>query len=201
MIEQRSPLVARDAFPLLAGRDIAYLDSAASAQKPKAVLDRMRQFYETSYANIHRAVYPLSGNESVLGHDLMGEKAGDKEAQAAIDRGTMIMAGPFTLVQGGQGIAGRLPVYLNGSFWGIVSVTLNYPEALSGLTAPSTVASQGFACRIWRVNPDTGEEQTILKNGVGIAERALDYEFPIYNSEWHVTVSPVQPWYTNDSVI
>ena len=147
------------------------------------------------------AVYPLSGNESVLGHDLMGEKAGDKEAQAAIDRGTMIMAGPFTLVQGGQGIAGRLPVYLNGSFWGIVSVTLNYPEALSGLTAPSTVASQGFACRIWRVNPDTGEEQTILKNGVGIAERALDYEFPIYNSEWHVTVSPVQPWYTNDSVI
>lgn len=147
------------------------------------------------------AVYPLSGNESVLGHDLMGEKAGDKEAQAAIDRGTMIMAGPFTLVQGGQGIAGRLPVYLNGSFWGIVSVTLNYPEALSGLTAPSTVASQGFACRIWRVNPDTGEEQTILKNGVGIDERALDYEFPIYNSEWHVTVSPVQPWYTNGSVI
>jgi cysteine desulfurase/selenocysteine lyase len=42
------------------GRDIAYLDSAASAQKPKPVLDRLRQFYETSYANIHRAVYPLS---------------------------------------------------------------------------------------------------------------------------------------------
>ena len=64
MIEQAppasGPLVPRDAFPLLTARDIAYLDSAASAQKPKAVLDRMRQFYETSYANIHRAVYPLS---------------------------------------------------------------------------------------------------------------------------------------------
>ncbi|WP_119304560.1 aminotransferase class V-fold PLP-dependent enzyme [Dongia deserti] len=54
------PLVPRTAFPLLMARDIAYLDSAASAQKPKVVLDRMRQFYETSYANIHRAVYPLS---------------------------------------------------------------------------------------------------------------------------------------------
>jgi cysteine desulfurase/selenocysteine lyase len=54
------PLVPRDAFPLLASRDLVYLDSAASAQKPKIVLDRMRQFYETSYANIHRAVYPLS---------------------------------------------------------------------------------------------------------------------------------------------
>ncbi len=67
MIEHRTssetsigPLVPRDAFPLLAGGDLAYLDSAASAQKPKVVLDGMRQFYETSYANIHRAVYPLS---------------------------------------------------------------------------------------------------------------------------------------------
>jgi cysteine desulfurase/selenocysteine lyase len=54
------PLVPRHAFPLLMARDVAYLDSAASAQKPKVVLDRLRQFYETSYANIHRAVYPLS---------------------------------------------------------------------------------------------------------------------------------------------
>jgi cysteine desulfurase/selenocysteine lyase len=60
-----APIVARDAFPLLAGSDavgapITYLDSAASAQKPKVVLDRQRSFYETGYANIHRGVYPLS---------------------------------------------------------------------------------------------------------------------------------------------
>ena len=55
-----SALLGRDQFPLLAGQDLAYLDSAASAQKPKSVLDAMRHFYETSYANIHRAVYPLS---------------------------------------------------------------------------------------------------------------------------------------------
>jgi cysteine desulfurase/selenocysteine lyase len=54
------PLLSREAFPLLAAQDIAYLDSAASAQKPAAVLDTVRHFYETSYANIHRAVYPLS---------------------------------------------------------------------------------------------------------------------------------------------
>jgi cysteine desulfurase/selenocysteine lyase len=59
------PLVDRAAFPLLArsdaaGQPITYLDSAASAQKPKVVLDRLRDFYETGYANIHRGVYPLS---------------------------------------------------------------------------------------------------------------------------------------------
>ena len=146
-------------------------------------------------------VYPLVGNESVLGHDLMGGKAGDKEAQVAIERGTMIMAGPFSLVQGGLGIAGRLPVYLNGSFWGIVSVTLNYPDALKGLTIPDSVAAQGFACRIWRLNPDDGIDQTILNSGDGIASRAFDYSFPIYNSEWHVTVYPVRPWYTITTVL
>ena len=146
-------------------------------------------------------VYPLVGNESVLGHDLTGAKAGDKEAQTAIERGTMIMAGPFTLVQGGLGIAGRLPVYLNGSFWGIVSVTLNFPDALGGLTLPESVSAQGFACRIWRFNPDDGSDQTILTSGVGIPSRAFDYAFPIYNSEWHVTVSPMKPWYTNTTVL
>ncbi len=54
------PLVPRGAFPLLAAGNLSYLDSAASAQKPQAVLDAMRRFYETSYANVHRAVYPLS---------------------------------------------------------------------------------------------------------------------------------------------
>jgi cysteine desulfurase/selenocysteine lyase len=53
-------LVPRQDFPLLMAHDIAYLDSAASAQKPRAVLDAQRQFYETRYANVHRAVYPLS---------------------------------------------------------------------------------------------------------------------------------------------
>src|ERR1043166_4303666 len=59
------PLVDPDSFPLLAGaraarQPLAYLDSAASAQKPAVVLDRLRDFYTQDYANIHRGVYPLS---------------------------------------------------------------------------------------------------------------------------------------------
>ena len=39
------------------GKPLAYLDSAASSQKPRQVLDALRDFYETSYANVHRGVY------------------------------------------------------------------------------------------------------------------------------------------------
>jgi cysteine desulfurase / selenocysteine lyase len=42
------------------GKPLAFLDSAASAQKPRQMLDAMRLFYETSYANVHRGVYELA---------------------------------------------------------------------------------------------------------------------------------------------
>ena len=42
------------------GKPLAYLDSAASSQKPRRVLDAMTRFYETSYANVHRGVYELA---------------------------------------------------------------------------------------------------------------------------------------------
>jgi cysteine desulfurase/selenocysteine lyase len=45
---------------LVNGRPFAYLDSAVSTQKPRQVLDAMREFYEHSYTNVHRSVYRLA---------------------------------------------------------------------------------------------------------------------------------------------
>ena len=54
----------RKDFPVLArtmnGKPLAYLDNAATAQKPLAVLDRMDRFYREEYATVHRGVYTLS---------------------------------------------------------------------------------------------------------------------------------------------
>ena len=55
------------------GKPLAYLDSANSSQKPRQVLDTLRQFYETSYANVHRAVYEL-GVRSDAAYDGAREK-------------------------------------------------------------------------------------------------------------------------------
>jgi cysteine desulfurase/selenocysteine lyase len=60
---------ARRDFPILArtvhGRPLVYLDSAASAQKPRAVLDAMTRAFETEYANVHRGAYFLSERATV----------------------------------------------------------------------------------------------------------------------------------------
>src|SRR6202140_2402079 len=54
----------REDFPILAtkvyGKPLIYLDNAASAQKPKAVLDRIQKAYTSEYANVHRGLHYLA---------------------------------------------------------------------------------------------------------------------------------------------
>ncbi len=45
---------------LIHGKPLAFLDSAASSQKPRQMLEAMDDFYSTSYANVHRGVYVLA---------------------------------------------------------------------------------------------------------------------------------------------
>ena len=47
-------------FPIFKNKDIVYLDSAATTQKPKYVIDKVNKFYETLNANPHRGAYSLS---------------------------------------------------------------------------------------------------------------------------------------------
>ncbi|HUZ66249.1 MAG TPA: aminotransferase class V-fold PLP-dependent enzyme, partial [Beijerinckiaceae bacterium] len=54
----------REDFPILAerpyGKPLVYLDNAASAQKPRRVLDRLAEAYEHEYANVHRGLHYLA---------------------------------------------------------------------------------------------------------------------------------------------
>jgi cysteine desulfurase/selenocysteine lyase len=56
----------REDFPILAesmrGKPLVYLDTAASAQKPRCVIDSVSEVYSHGYANIHRGVYALSAD-------------------------------------------------------------------------------------------------------------------------------------------
>jgi cysteine desulfurase / selenocysteine lyase len=62
----------RTEFPILRrqvnGRPLVYLDSAASAQKPRAVIDAMTQAMEHSYANVHRGLHTLA-NETTEAYE------------------------------------------------------------------------------------------------------------------------------------
>ena len=65
-------------FPILArevrGRPLVYLDNAATAQKPKPVIEAMERYYETGNANVHRGVHALS-QEATLAYERVRELA------------------------------------------------------------------------------------------------------------------------------
>ena len=59
------PAIVKKDFPILGrqvrgGRELVYLDSAATSQKPSAVLDAERYFYENTNAAVHRGVHQLA---------------------------------------------------------------------------------------------------------------------------------------------
>src|SRR5438132_6378405 len=64
-------------FPILSmqvyGKPLVYLDNAASAQKPKVVLDRIQQAYTSEYANVHRGLHYLA-NAATEGYEGAREK-------------------------------------------------------------------------------------------------------------------------------
>ena len=61
------PRQLRREFPIFANNpDLVFLDSAASAQKPRAVIERMADYYRADYANVHRGVYRLSARSTEL---------------------------------------------------------------------------------------------------------------------------------------
>ncbi len=67
----------RSQFPILHkpshGKPLAFLDSAASAQKPQAVIDSVTATYENQYANVHRGVYELSERASAAYEAVRGK--------------------------------------------------------------------------------------------------------------------------------
>jgi len=71
---------ARAHFPILSrevhGKPLVYLDSAASAQKPRAVIEAMSRVMEHSYANVHRGLHTLA-NETTDAYEAARQKVAD----------------------------------------------------------------------------------------------------------------------------
>jgi signal transduction histidine kinase/sensor domain CHASE-containing protein len=90
---------------------------------------------------VMQSVYPVAGNESVIGYAPLDDPRPEVRADAlrAIETGEIIISGPVDLVQGGTGIILRQAVYTDdGNFWGLVNLVIDFPLLLAeaGVNAP-----------------------------------------------------------------
>ncbi len=170
-------------FETLAGQLLPYYQGASAlALAPNGVVSQ---------------IVPLRGNEKAVGHNLLKDAERDKEAIRARDTGQLVLAGPFPLVQGGLGLAGRLPVYMGESsekktFWGFVSVVMRFPQVLEAANLGRLNAS-GVNYVLWRIHPDTGSRQVIAASTETLDE-PLELPVTVQSDHWTLSVAPVAGW-------
>lgn len=151
-----------------------------------------------SPGGVVRQVVPRQGNESLIGFDQLKDPRQSAESIRARDTGLLTLAGPIELVQGGLGVVGRQPVYLDNDqgrrdFWGFTYVTIRLPEVLAATRLPQ-LTERGFHYRLWRVRPDTGEEQTITASIPPPASDAEGRSLTLPNGQWTLSLAPANGW-------
>ncbi|CAN7644231.1 bifunctional diguanylate cyclase/phosphodiesterase [Acidovorax sp. LjRoot117] len=146
-----------------------------------------------------RQVVPRQGNENIIGFDQLNDPRQGPEAVLARESGRLTLAGPLELVQGGLGVVGRQPVYLDNAqgqrtFWGFTYVTIRLPDVLEVARLPQ-LTQRGYHYRLWRVRPGTSEEQTIAQSTPPpAADQAVGRALNLPNGQWTLSLAPDKGW-------
>ena len=113
---------------------VAYLEIKRGDIETAEVSALLQQLYSKTH-QIHNFavavgyrveyVYPLPGNEKVLGIDYRAQDRQWPTIERAIATQTSVLAGPVPLVQGGLSLVYRVPVFIDGKYWGLVSTVID----------------------------------------------------------------------------
>tara|TARA_R110000868_G_scaffold408293_3_gene690964 strand:+ start:31956 stop:35024 length:3069 start_codon:yes stop_codon:yes gene_type:complete len=112
-------------------------------------------------------VYPLEGNESVVGYDILSDPNVNAEVLKAAELGTIYFAGPFELRQGGMAVVGRIPIIVNDEIWGYSAVVL-YLETLIENSGINTFPEETYYFQLAKINPNTNVEEFFLPIRQGV---------------------------------
>lgn len=135
-------------------------------------------------------VYPLKGNESVIGYDILKDTTRNKEALKAIEKKEFFFAGPLELKQGGVGVVGRLPLYRNGKFWGFSAVLIKLSTLLQTAGIDSS-GNNGYYFQLAKINAHSKQEEFFLPV-LDDRAQSLSVSVPVPDGEWKLSVSSEQ---------
>lgn len=108
-----------------------------------------------------KMVYPLIGNEAVIGYDILKDSNRNLEAFKTIEKRKMFFAGPFNLKQGGVGIVGRMPIFKDSSFIGFSAVVI-YLDSLLKHTGIYPSLNTDVEFQLTKHNPNSGKEESFV---------------------------------------
>src|SRR5215831_3079441 len=132
-------------------------------------------------------LYPVKGNERVLGLDYRKVPGQLAQVQRVIDGGIPVLLGPMRLVQGGTGLVYRSPISLHGRYWGLISTVIDSDSLFAETT--SSAASEHVEIAI-RGKDARGADGDVFLGDAGVFRRRgvelIDMDVP--GGKWVIAV-------------
>ena len=101
-------------------------------------------------------IFPLQGNEAILGQDYRQIPAQWPQVKAAIERRSGVLTGPVNLVQGGKGLIFRMPIFVREDYWGLLSTVIDMAAFNAAAFRPVADGPYDFAVRSVEADPSAG---------------------------------------------
>lgn len=141
-------------------------------------------------------IYPETGNEAGK-IDLIHDESRGEICRYGRDKNIVTMQGPFDLKQGGQGIAIRNPVYLEGAdgspvFWGFTIVIIRVPEIFTESIQSLTKFGYDYSL-IKTVSPLSDDTEIVSSSG-NIMKNPITFEFEFGGCLFDFEVMPADGW-------
>jgi PAS domain S-box-containing protein len=138
-------------------------------------------------------IYPLKGNEGVLNLNLYkSPKRTVMEVEKAIKNKRMYYQGPVKLTQGGVGVIGRLPLFINNKFWGFSAVVIKL-EKLFKAAGIDNKKYEDYQFQFSKVNDITHKEEFFLPSTHNFdSKQSKSINFP--DGDWKLYVVNVNPY-------
>jgi diguanylate cyclase (GGDEF)-like protein len=146
-------------------------------------------------------IYPMQGNEGALGHNLLDDPQRRTEALEAIRAHELTLAGPFELMQGGgQGLAGRYPVFLQDRqggerFWGFTIALVKLDTLLEACNFEQ-LAGAGYHYELARIHPDSTERVVFAHSAAEPLVNPVTHPIAVPNDTWTLALVPSAGWQT-----
>lgn len=134
-------------------------------------------------------MYPVAGNEKAIGIDYRDLPRQWPVIQRIIDSGKPALAGPVDLVQGGSGLIYRVPLFLSGKYWGLLSTVIDSDSLFRNVFEEPKNSRFEFALR---GKDGLGSKGDGIVGDVGLFDRpdAMVQEIDIPGGRWAIAVSP-----------
>ena len=176
------------------------------SDKQFATLSRLMQdeddiikVHEIAKDGIVSQIYPMEGNEDVIGLNMIENPERKKEARLARDSGEYTIAGPFELVQGGNGVLLFDPVYRTDDkgckkFWGFSILVMDWQKFIKKMELDQ-LEDAGYHYQIWKKGTD--DEKIVIAQCDNLQETdTLEVACTVPNDTWYFEIVPENGWVT-----